>query len=85
MQACSRRRCEPGSIPLDGASRAEIEMQHGAGELTGGGRREAGVLAEGLFGGGLRYEAKRKGDLLDVEMKMRGGAGRIPQLGAGRL
>ncbi len=62
---------EPGSIPLEGASQAEIELAHGAGELRVSGGAGAGVLAEGVFGGGLRYEAKHKGDLLDVEMKMR--------------
>lgn len=62
---------EAGSIPLEGAVRAEIELSHGAGELRLSGGAAAGVLAEGMFGGGLRYHAKRKGDLLDVEMKMR--------------
>lgn len=62
---------EPGSIPLDGASRAEIELMHGAGELRVAAGAGSGVLAEGTFGGGLRYQAKRKGDLIDVEMKMR--------------
>jgi hypothetical protein len=62
---------EPGSIPLEGASRAEIELAHGAGELRVSAGAGADVLAEGTFGGGLRYEAKRRGELLDVEMKMR--------------
>ena len=62
---------EPGSIPLDGASRAEIELQHGAGELVLAAGASAGMLAEGSFGGGLRYTAARRGDLLDVGMKMR--------------
>ena len=61
---------QPASIPLDGASRAEIEIQHGAGELTVGSGASAGVLAEGLFGGGLKHRTERKGDLVDVEMKM---------------
>jgi hypothetical protein len=62
---------EPGSIPLDGASRAEIKLTHGAGDLTVSAGTGADVLADGIFGGGLRYEAKRRGDLLDVKMKMR--------------
>jgi hypothetical protein len=61
---------EPASIPLQGAGRAEIELKHGAGELLLGAGAGADMLAEGEFGGGLRYEAARRGDLLDVEMKM---------------
>ncbi len=62
---------EPGSVPLQGASRAELELQHGAGELRVSAGAAPDMLAEGMFGGGLRYEAKRKGELLDVEMKMK--------------
>jgi hypothetical protein len=61
---------ERASIPLDGAARAEIELEHGAGELwvTSGAGRD--LLAEGSFGGGLRSKTTRRGDLLDVRMKM---------------
>jgi hypothetical protein len=61
---------QPASIPLDGASRAVVEIQHGAGELSVRSGAGAGILAEGTFGGGLKHRAVRKGDLLDVEMKM---------------
>jgi hypothetical protein len=61
---------EPGTILLDGASRAEIELQHGAGELVVGGGAGAGLLADGMFGGGLKYRSHRRGDALDVVMKM---------------
>jgi hypothetical protein len=62
---------EPASIPLEGARQAEIELAHGAGELRLAAGSGGDVLAEGTFGGGLRYHARRRGDLLDVEMKMR--------------
>jgi hypothetical protein len=61
---------QAASVPLDGASRAEVEIQHGAGELTVRSGASAGVLAEGMFGGGLKASAERRGELLDVEMKM---------------
>lgn len=61
---------QASSVPLDGASRAEVEIQHGAGELTVRSGASAGMLAEGMFGGGLKAKAQRRGDLLDVEMKM---------------
>jgi hypothetical protein len=61
---------QPGSVSLDGASRAVVEIKHGAGELTVSSGAAAGLLAEGMFGGGLKHRASRKGDLLDVEMKM---------------
>ncbi len=61
---------QAGSVPLDGASRAEVEIQHGAGELTVRSGASAGMVAEGMFGGGLKAKSQRRGDLLDVEMKM---------------
>jgi hypothetical protein len=61
---------QAGSVPLQGASRAEVEIQHGAGELTVRSGASAGMVAEGMFGGGLKAKAQRRGDLLDVEMKM---------------
>ncbi len=61
---------EPGSVPLNGASKAEIEVQHGAGELRIASGAAAETLAEGSFGGGLRTRSTQRGDLLDVEMKM---------------
>lgn len=62
---------EAGNIPLDGAGRAEIDLTHGAGELHISGGAAAAMLAEGMFGGGLRYHTKRKGDVLEVEMETR--------------
>lgn len=61
---------EPGSIPLDGASKAEIKMEHGAGRLNVSAGAGPDELATGDFAGGLDYESERDGDTLDVKMKM---------------
>lgn len=58
------------SIPLGGASRAQIKLAHGVGELRVAAGLGGDVLADGTFGGGLRYHANRRGELLDVEMQM---------------
>ncbi len=62
---------EPARIPLDGATRAEVEIKHGAGELRVASGATGDVLVDGAFGGGLRSRTVRRGDLLDVEMEMR--------------
>lgn len=58
-------------VPLDGASRASVELSHGAGRMSLAAGAASDVLMEGDFGGGLRYHAQRRNDLLDLEMKMR--------------
>lgn len=58
------------TVPLDGASRAAIELSHEAGRMSLSAGAAPGVLMEGNFGGGLRYHAQRRADLLDLEMKM---------------
>ena len=59
------------SVPLDGASRAAVELSHGAGQLSLSAGVASDVLMAGDFGGGLRYHALRRGESLDLEMKMR--------------
>jgi hypothetical protein len=61
---------ETASIPLDGATRAEIRIRHGAGRLTVAGGAGAQDVASGSFGGGLSRQVNRRGDTLDVEMKI---------------
>jgi hypothetical protein len=55
-------------VPLEGASRVNLRINHGAGRL----RLEAGMipgnLAEGDFTGGLDLRIDKIGDALDVEM-----------------
>ncbi len=59
------------SVPLEGASRAAVELSHGAGQLSLSAGADSEVLMAGDFGGGLRYQARRRGESLDLEMKMR--------------
>ncbi len=60
---------EPASIPLQGAARAAVKVQHGAGRLTVGAGAAPGQLVSGEFAGGLDYTAERQGDTLKVRMK----------------
>jgi hypothetical protein len=64
-------RTEQVTIPLSGATRARVRVQHGAGRLHIGGGTEADVLAAGSFGGGLDYRTRQDGDMLDVDMRIR--------------
>lgn len=71
--AMSRRRsvvAEQVSIPLEGAQRARVQLHYGAGRLSINAGARSGELASGAFGGGLDYEARREGDLLNVDMHM---------------
>ena len=57
-------------IPLNGASRAGISIRHGAGRLVLHEGAGPNVLASGSFTGGLRHTENRRGDALDVEMRV---------------
>lgn len=59
------------SVPLDGASRATVKLAHGAGLLSVSAGAATEILVEGDFGGGLRYQTRRRGESLELEMKMR--------------
>jgi hypothetical protein len=63
---------EEASIPLEGATEARISITHGAGRLQVGGGADAGVLVQGRFIGGLEHQATKRGDELDVKMRVRG-------------
>lgn len=58
------------AIPLEGATRARIKIKHGAGTMTLGSGAAPGELVSGSFGGGLDHQASRKGELLDVKMRV---------------
>ncbi len=64
---------ETASLPLQGAARARVRVNHGAGRLSVGAAALGDRLLEGTFGGGLRYRDHRRGDELDVRLRMRGG------------
>jgi hypothetical protein len=55
---------------LEEATKAHIRVNHGAGRLHINGGTSPGTLVEGDFGGGLDFNARHKGDLLDVSMKV---------------
>jgi hypothetical protein len=59
---------EDVTIPLQGASRAEIRIRHGAGRLVVQGGAGPNTLASGSFSGGLRHAEQRRGDTLELEM-----------------
>jgi uncharacterized membrane protein len=56
-------------IPLDGATRARIHVQHDAGQLNIGANATTRDLIQGVFGGGLDSEISRMGDVLNVRLK----------------
>lgn len=60
---------EPVSIPLEGATRAEVKIQHGAGRLAVSAGAERDQLLAGEVAGGLDCATKREGDTLKVRMK----------------
>jgi hypothetical protein len=64
---------EEVAIPLEGAARARVRIRHGAGRLHVDASAGPGELADGRFGGGLDYQVRREGDMLDVEMRVPSG------------
>jgi len=57
------------SIPLEGAGRARIMLNHGAGRMGVKCGAPAGELLSGSFSGGLGFATARVNDELQVEMK----------------
>jgi hypothetical protein len=61
---------EAVSIPLEGAERARIKLQHGAGRLRVSSGADADNVMSGTFDGGLDYQAHKSGDNLEVDMRV---------------
>lgn len=59
---------EDVSIPLGGAARADIRIDHGAGILRLSSGAASDVLAAGSFAGGMDYRTSHNGDTLNVRM-----------------
>ena len=57
-------------IPLEGATRVNVRLNHGAGRLHLRPGASPGDLAEGDFVGGLELRSQRMGDTLDAEMSV---------------
>ncbi len=62
---------ERAEVALAGATRARVEIDHGAGELRIRSHPGAGNLVEGTFLGGVDVRQQREGDLLDVTLRAR--------------
>jgi hypothetical protein len=61
---------ETAAVPLEGAGRAEVKMRFGAGTLEVSGAAAPENLFQGEFTGGLDRRVRRRGDRLDVEMRI---------------
>lgn len=61
---------EHANVPLEGAVRARLRVNHGAGRLNIYAGAAEGDLAEGDFGGGLDLSSRRSAESLDVTMKV---------------
>jgi hypothetical protein len=61
---------ERASVPLGGAERAHVFVNHGVGptRITGG--TEPGVLMSGEFGGGVKVSARQEGAVKHLSMRM---------------
>jgi hypothetical protein len=60
---------EHASVPLEGATRAQVRLSHGAGRLmisAGAGETD---LVEGEFDGGLDVRTRRQDDLLEADLR----------------
>jgi hypothetical protein len=62
---------EEATIPLEGATKAHIRINHGAGRLSVNSGAGPDELATGSFRGGLDYQKTRDGDTLSVHMGVR--------------
>ena len=58
-------------IPLEGAHRAEIHIQHGVGHLRVSASESSDVIVSGTFRGGLAYERQQQDDTLQLKMRVR--------------
>ena len=61
---------EHAIVALEGAQRARLRLQHGAGRLRLYAGASGDNLVEGDFGGGLNVQTRRQGDLLEVDMRV---------------
>lgn len=62
---------EQVSIDLQGASQAALKLRHGAGRIIVGAGASPGQLLSGTFAGGIKHNAHRSGDRLDVHLESR--------------
>jgi hypothetical protein len=58
------------SVPLEGAERAYVHIEHGIGTATLSGAVEGGDLMAGSFGAGLNYSTRLRDGVQHLRMKM---------------
>lgn len=63
---------ETRSVPLDSAEKLRIKINHAAGRVTLTHGDSVDQALEGVFGGGLRVDSSKRGDELEVTVKMSG-------------
>ncbi|MBN1484878.1 MAG: hypothetical protein JXA37_09165 [Chloroflexia bacterium] len=61
---------QEASIPLQGAGRAQVRLEHGAGRLEVGAGAEFGELLNGSFAGGLEHREELEGDTLKARLRI---------------
>lgn len=61
---------QQASIPLDGASAAEVRVSFGAGRLQVGDLGNPAQIVGGTFEGGLDYKTDRDGETLKVKLRL---------------
>lgn len=61
---------EVASVPLEGASQAELRLRHGAGRLRLSAGTEPEDLLKGSFGGGVDIDRQRNGANLRVQLSV---------------
>jgi hypothetical protein len=64
------------TIPLQGATRAEVSIRHGAGRLSVRDGAAVGDLLSGSFEGGLSHRTHKEGNT--IRSKLRGGSDYLP-------
>ena len=62
---------ERTQLALDGAASAAVSLRHAAGRLVVRGGTEPGLLFDGSFNGGLDCRSRKRGDCLEVDMRVR--------------
>lgn len=63
------REVEEAVVSLEGARRAKVHVEYGAGRLLVGGGAPDDLLLEGAFGDGVERRVRREGEALDVRLK----------------
>ncbi|MBN1119977.1 MAG: hypothetical protein JXJ17_02775 [Anaerolineae bacterium] len=70
MWGVASEKAEYISVPLEGAERAHVHIEHGIGMATLSGVVEGGDLMSGSFGAGLNYSTRLRDGVQHLRMKM---------------